>query len=100
MINNYGCTPDDGKTCNAVPAHGPEPATGDGTLVGMMGKAYVLTDKALDMARYVHTRLFDDVGTDNKADSPNCVCAEIANHVEDLKTLCEVLNSIIQGLGV
>lgn len=25
MINNYGCTPDDGKTCNVGPATGPEP---------------------------------------------------------------------------
>lgn len=100
MINNYGCTPDDGKVCNAVPSPGPEPATRDGTLVGMMEQAYILTDKALEMAKYVHTRLFNDVGVDNKRADPNCVCAEIANHVEDLKMLCETLNSIMQGLGV
>lgn len=100
MINNYGCTPDDGKTCHAVPAPGPAPATGDGTLVGMMEQAYILTDKALEMGKYIHTRLFYGVGTDNKAGPQNCICAEIANHVEDLKTLCDTLNSIIKGLGV
>lgn len=43
MINNYGCTPDDGKTCNVGPATGPEP------IAAMLSMANDLTMKALDM---------------------------------------------------
>ena len=94
MINNYGCTPDDGKTCNAVPAPGPEP------IAAMLGMANDLTMKALDMTMHISSQVLGNPMPDMKTNEPKCMRDAVDKHVGDLKALCEELDIIIKGLGV
>lgn len=94
MINNYGCTPDDGKTCNAVPAHGPEP------IAAMLSMANDLTLKALDMTLHISNQVLGSPMPEMKTNEPKCMRDAVDKHVGDLRTLCEELNCIMQGLGV
>lgn len=94
MINNYGCVPNDGTTCNAVPAPGPEP------IAAMLSMANDLTAKALDMTLHISNQVLGSPMPDMKTNEPKCMRDAVDKHVGDLKTLCEELNSIMQGLGV
>lgn len=94
MINNYGCTPDDGKTCNAVPAPGPEP------IASMLGMANDLTLKAMDMALHISSQVLGSPMPDMNTKDPMCMRDAVDKHVGDLKALCEELNIIIKGLVV
>lgn len=94
MINNYGCTPDDGKTCNAVPSPGPEP------IASMLSMTNDLTLKALDMTLHISSQVLGSPMPDMNTKDPMCMRDAVDKHVGDLKTLCETLNSIMQGLGV
>lgn len=94
MINNYGCTPDDGKACNAVPSPGPEP------IASMLSMANDLTMKALDMALHISSQVLGSPMPEMKTNEPKCMRDAVEKHVGDLRTLCEELNSIMQGLGV
>lgn len=94
MINNFGCTPDDGKTCNAVPSPGPEP------IAAMLSMANDLTMKALDMTLHISSQVLGSPMPEMKTNEPKCMRDAVEKHVGDLKTLCEELNSIMQGLGV
>lgn len=94
MINNYGCTPDDGKVCNAVPSPDREP------ILAMLSMANDLTMKALDMALHISSQVLGNPMPDMNTKDPMCMRDAVDKHVGDLRTLCEELNSIIQGLGV
>lgn len=94
MINNYGCTPDDGKTCNAVPAPGPEP------IAAMQSMANDLTLKAMDVDLHISSQVLGSHMPDMNTKYPMCMRDAVDKHVGDLETLCEELNSIMQGLGV
>lgn len=94
MINNYECTPDDGKTCNAVPVPHCEP------IASMLSMANDLTLKALDMALHISSQVLGSPMPDMNTKDPMCMRDAVNKHVGDLRTLCEELNSIMQGLGV
>lgn len=94
MINNYGCTSDDGKVCNAVPSPGPEPIT------AMLDMADNLTMVALGKARRISDQVLGSPMPEMKTNDLKCMRDAIDKHVGDLRTLCEELNSIMQGLGV
>lgn len=94
MINNYGCTPDDGKTCNAVPAPGPEP------IAAMLSMANDLTMKALDMTLHISNQVLGSPMPDMNTKDPMCMRDAMDKHVGDLRNLCEELNIISKGLGV
>lgn len=93
MINNYGCTPDDGKPCIAIPASA-EP------IASMLSMANDLTLKALDMALHISSQVLGSPMPEMKTNEPKCMRDAVEKHVGDLRTLCEELNSIMQGLGV
>lgn len=93
MINNYGCTPDDGKPCIAIPASA-EP------IASMLSMANELTLKALDMALHISSQVLGSPMPNMNTKDPMCMRDAVDKHVGDLKTLCEELNSIMQGLGV
>ena len=94
MINNYGCTPDDGKTCNVGPATGPEP------IAAMLSMANDLTMKALDMTLRISSQGLGSPMPDMNTKDPMCMRDAMEKHVGDLRTLCEELDSISKGLGV
>jgi hypothetical protein len=94
MINNYGCTPDDGKTCNVGPAPGPEP------IAAMLSMANDLTIKALDMTLHISSQVFGSPMPDMNTKDPMCMRDAVDKHVGDLKALCEELDIISKGLGV
>lgn len=94
MINNYGCAPDDGKVCNAVPSPGPEP------IASMLSMANDLTIKALDMTLHISSQVLGSPMPEMNTKDPMCMRDAVGKHVGDLKTLCDTLNSIMQGLGV
>ena len=93
MINNYGCTPDDGKTCNAVPVSA-EPIS------SMLSMANELTLKALEMTLRISNQVLGSPMPEMKTNDPKCMRDAVDKHVGDLRTICEELNSIMQGLGV
>ena len=93
MISNYGCTPDDGKPCIAIPASA-EP------IASMLSMANDLTMKALDMALHISSQVLGSPMPEMKTNEPKCMRDAVEKHVGDLRTLCEELNSIMQGLGV
>lgn len=93
MINNYGCVPNDGTTCNAVPASA-EP------IAAMLSMANELTLKALDMTLHISNQVLGSPMPEMKTNEPKCMREAVDKHVGDLRTLCEELNSIMQGLGV
>lgn len=93
MINNYECTPDDGKPCIAIPASA-EP------IASMLSMANDLTMKALDMALHISSQVLGSPMPEMKTNEPKCMRDAVDKHVGDLRTLCEELNSITQGLGV
>ena len=94
MINNYGCTPDDGMTCDAVsvPGHAP--------IAAMLAEADDHTQKALTMAMQINNYIFGKGPKERKSGDPRCMRDAFACHVDDLKALCEELIGISQGLGV
>ena len=94
MINNYGCAPNDGTTCNAVPAPGPE------SIVAMLSMANDLTAKALDMTLHISNQVLGSPMPDMNTKDPMCMRDAMDKHVGDLRTLCEELNIISKGLGV
>lgn len=67
MINNYECTPDDGKTCNAVPSPGPEP------IASMLSMANDLTPKALDMTLHISSQVLGSPMPEMETNEPS-VC--------------------------
>ena len=93
MLNNYGCTPDDGKTCNAVPVSA-EPIS------SMLSMANELTLKALEMTLRISNQVLGSPMPEMKTNDPKCMRDAVDKHVGDLRTICEELNSIMQGLGV
>lgn len=93
MINSYGCTPDDGKTCNAVPASA-EP------IASMLSMANDLTLKAMDMALHISSQVLGSPMPDMNTKDPMCMRDAVDKHVGDLRTLCEEMDSISKGLGV
>lgn len=93
MINNYGCTPDDGKTCIAIPASA-EP------IASMLSMANDLTLKAMDMALHISSQVLGSPMPDMNTKDPMCMRDAVEKHVGDLRTLCEELDSISKGLGV
>lgn len=94
MINNYGCTPNDGTTYDAVPAPGPEP------IAAMLSMANDLTAKALDMTLHISSQVIGSPMPDMNTKDPMCMRDAVEKHVGDLRTLCEELDSISKGLGV
>lgn len=93
MINNYGCTPDDGKPCIAIPASA-EP------IAAMLSMANDLTMKALDMALHISSQVLGSPMPDMNTKDPMCMRDAVDKHVGDLRTLCEELDIISKGLGV
>lgn len=59
-----------------------------------------LTIKALDMALHISNQVLGAPMPEMKTNDPKCMRDMVDKHVGDLKTLCEELNSIMQGLGV
>lgn len=94
MINNYGCAPNDGTTCNAVPAHDREPIS------AMLNVANDLTANALDMTLHISSHVLGSPMPDMNTKDPMCMLDAMDKHVGDLRTLCEELNIISKGLGV
>ena len=94
MINNYGCAPNDGTTCNAVSVPDREP------IAAMLSMANDLTAKAMDMAMQISNQVFGSPMPEMKTNETKCMQDAVDKHVGDLRTLCEELNSIIKGLGV
>ena len=94
MINNYGCTPDDGKPCNAVPAPDREP------IAAMLSMANDLTAKALDMTLRISSQVLGSPMPDMNTKDPMCMRDAVDKHVGDLRSLCEELDIISNGLGV
>lgn len=94
MINKYGCVPNDGTTCNAGPATGPEPIT------AMLIMANDLTMKALDMTMHISSQVLGTPMPDMNTKDPMCMRDAVDKHVGDLRTLCEELDIISKGLGV
>lgn len=70
------------------------------SLFNLLGQSYEYAKKALDMATQVNVNLFGKPLKESKADSPHCMRDAVAQHVDDLKALCEELNEILMGLGV
>lgn len=93
MINNYGCTPDDGKPCIAIPVSA-EP------IASMLSMANDLTMKALDMTLHISSQVLGSPMPDMNTKDPMCMRDAVDKHVGDLRTLCEELDSISKGLGV
>lgn len=93
MINNYECTPDDGKPCIAIPASA-EP------IAAMLSMANDLTAKALDMTLHISSRVLGSPMPDMNTKDPMCMRDAMDKHVGDLRTLCEELDIISKGLGV
>lgn len=94
MINNYGCVPNDGTTCNVGPAPGPGP------IAAMLSMANDLTAKALDMTLHISSRVLGNPMPDMNTKDPMCMRDAMDKHVGDLRTLCEELDIISKGLGV
>lgn len=93
MINNYGCKPDDGNPCIATPVSA-EPIS------SMLSMANELTLKALEMTLRISNQVLGSPMPEMKTNDPKCMRDEVDKHVGDLRTICEELNSIMQGLGV
>lgn len=93
MINNYGCTPDDGKTCIAIPVSA-EP------IASMLSMANDLTMKALDMDLRISSQVLGSSMPDMNTKDPMCMRDAMDKHVGDRRTLCEALDIISKGLGV
>lgn len=93
MINNYECTPDDGKPCIAIPASA-EP------IAAMLSMANELTLKALDMTLHISSQVLGSPMPDMNTKDPMCMRDAMDKHVGDLRTLCEELDIISKGLGV
>ena len=94
MINNYGCTPNDGTTCNVGPAPEPEP------IAAILSMANDLTGKALDMTLHISSQVLGSPMPDMNTKDPMCLLDAVDKHVGDLRTLCEELDIISKGLGV
>lgn len=94
MINNYGCKPDDGKVCNAVPSPDREP------ILAMLSMANDLTMKALDMTLHISNQVLGNPMPDMNTKDPMCMRDAVDKHVGDQRTLCEALDIISKGLGV
>lgn len=84
MINNYGCTPDDGKPCIAIPVSA-EP------IASMLSMANDLN---------ISSQVLGSPMPDMNTKDPMCMRDAVDKHVGDLRTLCEELDSISKGLGV
>ena len=94
MINNYGCAPNDGTTCNAEPRPDREP------IAAMLSMADDLTEKALDMTLHISSQVLGSPMPDMNTKDPMCMRDAMDKHVGDLRTLCAELDIIIKGLGV
>ena len=94
MINNYGCVPNDGTICNAVPETGPEP------IASMLIMANDLTAKAMNMILHISSQVLGSPMPDMNTKDPMCMRDAVDKHVSDLRTLCEELDIISKGLGV
>ena len=94
MINNYGCAPNDGTTCNMGSAPGPEP------IAAMLNMANDLTARALDMTLHISSQVLGSPMPDTNTKDPMCMRDAMDKHVGDLRTLCEELDIISKGLGV
>lgn len=70
------------------------------TLFYLLGESYEVTRKALAMTAQISDNLFAKPLKERQEDSPRCTRDAVANHLDDLKVLCEVLNGIINGLGI
>ena len=94
MINNYGCAPNDGTTCNVGPGPDREP------IAAMLSMANDLTAKALDMTLHISSQVLGSPMPDMNTKDPMCMLDAVDKHVGDLRTLCEELDIIRKGLGV
>ena len=94
MINNYGCAPNDGTTCNVGPGPDREP------IAAMLGMANDLTAKALDMTLHISSQVLGSPMPDMNTKDPICMLDAMDKHVGDLRTLCAELDIISKGLGV
>ena len=93
MINNYGCTPDDGKPCIAIPASA-EP------IASMLSMANDLTLKAMDVDLRISSQVLGSSMPDMNTKDPMCMRDAMDKHVGDRRTLCDELDIISKGLGV
>lgn len=66
MINSYGCTPDDGKPCIAIPVSA-EP------IASMLSMANDLTAKALDMTLHISSQVLGSPMPDMNTKDPMCI---------------------------
>lgn len=99
MINNYeGCDPIYNKACDSVPVSAPTPSAPP--IAQMLDTANDLTLKALDMAAHISCQVLGRPFPEMKGNETFCLRDVMDKHVDDLKTLCEGLSIIIQGLGV
>ena len=94
MINNYGCAPNDGTTCNVGTAPEPEP------IAAMLSMANDLTMKALDMTLHISSQVLGSPMPDMNTKDTMCMRDAMDKHVGDMRKLCEELDIIIKGLGV
>ena len=70
MINNYGCTPNDGTTCNVGPGPDREP------IAAMLSMANDLTAKALDMTLHISSQVLGSPMPDMNTKDPMCISTE------------------------
>ena len=66
----------------------------------MLSMANELTLKALEMTRRISNQVLGSPMPEMKTNDPKCMRDAVDKHVGDLRTICEELNSIMQGLGV
>lgn len=90
MINNYGCTPDDGKPCIAIPASA-EP------IASMLSMANDLTLKAMDVDLHISSQVLGNPMLEMNTNEPKCMWDAVDKHVGDLR---KELDIISKGLGV
>lgn len=69
-------------------------------LSAMLGEARDLTKKAFAIAITINANCFGKQAKDMKPDESRCLRDAVAQHVDDLKALCEELNEILMGLEV
>ena len=71
MINNYECTPDDGKTCNATPVNVPSPDREP--ISATLDMADNLTMVALGKARRISDQVLGSPMPEMKTNDPKCM---------------------------
>lgn len=83
---------------SCVPCETPSP--GPAPLTAMLVEANDLTQKALAMAMQIDSQVFGMGPKEQKPNAPRCMRDVVGQHLDDLKALCESLDSICRGLGV